>query len=139
MVTALAACVGGSLTSTLTRPSSAAPPEAFTCVREQLKSVGFAQTAYDADRLWLTARRFNEKDRRADTQFRRMVDRLEIEVAPATGESISTVTVKASTFAEYTTQRGPTEVQERASETASAAAQTILRNCGQVADTAAAS
>jgi hypothetical protein len=63
-----------------------------------------------------------------------MVDRLEIEVAPSTGEAISTIRVQASTFAELTTQRGPTEIQEKASERARNAAQTILQKCSQPVD-----
>ena len=133
LLAGLTGCVGGTLATTATQPSPAATPDAFRCVREQLTAVDFTQPAYDADRLWLTARRFDESQRRPDTQFRRMVDRLEIEVAPGTGEALSTITAKASTFAELTTQRGPTEVEEKASATAIAAAQTILRNCSQAA------
>src|SRR5687768_3315206 len=118
-----AACVGGSLASTTNQASPAAAPDAFSCVRDELKAVDFRQTAYDAEKLRVTAVRFDESQRRPDTQFRRMVDRLEIEVAPGTGEAISTITAKASTFAELTTQRGPTEIQEKASETARSAAQ----------------
>lgn len=134
LLTGAAGCAGGSLTTTATQPSPAAAPDAFSCVRKQLGAVGFSQTSYDAERLRVAARRFDETQRRPDTQFRRMVDRLEIEVAPGTGEALSTITVEASTFAELTTQRGPTEVQERASETARAAADTILRECGRGAD-----
>ena len=134
LLTGAAGCAGGSLTTTATQTSPAAAPDAFSCVRKQLGAVGFSQTSYDAERLRVAARRFDETQRRPDTQFRRMVDRLEIEVAPGTGEALSTITVQASTFAELTTQRGPTEVQERASETARAAAETILRECGRGAD-----
>ena len=129
-----AACVGGSLTSTTNQASPAAAPDAFSCVRDQLKAVDFRQTAYDAERLRVTAVRFDESQRRPDTQFRRMVDRLEIEVAPGSGEALSTITVEASTFAELTTQRGPTEIQEKASEGARSAAQTILQKCSQPVD-----
>jgi hypothetical protein len=129
-------CGGAPLTTTATQPSPAPAPDAFSCVREQIKAIGFSQTAVDVDALWVKAHRFDETQRRPDTQFRRMVDRLLIEVAPGTGESVSTITAQSSTFAELATQRGPTEVQEKASETATAAAQTILRNCSTPADTA---
>jgi hypothetical protein len=129
----LTGCAGGALATTVTQPSPIAAPDAFRCIREQLPVVEFTQTAYDPDRMWLKARRFDESQRRPDTQFRRMVDRLDIEVTPGTGEALSTITAEASTFAELTTQRGPTEVQEKTSATAIAAAQTILRNCSQAA------
>src|SRR5262245_16979435 len=87
---------GGTLTTTTTQPSPAPAPDAFTCVREQIKAVGFSQTAVDVDALWVKAHRVDETQRRPDTQFRRMVDRLLIEVAPGTGESLSTITAEAS-------------------------------------------
>ena len=63
-----------------------------------------------------------------------MVDRLEVEVAPGDGRSCLRHHESTPTFAELTTQRGPTEVQEKASATARAAAQTILQKCSQPVD-----
>lgn len=131
---AVIGCVGGPLTTSLAGPSPIAAPDAFACVRNQLKAENFTQSSYDADRLRVTAQRFDETQRRPDTQFRRMVDRLEVEVAPGTGGAVSNITIDASTFAELTTQRGPTEVQEKASAVARAAAQTILQKCSQPVD-----
>ena len=37
---------------------------------------------------------------------------------PGTGDTITEITGDAKTFAEYSTQRGPTEEQEKTSETA---------------------
>ena len=125
-----AACAGGALAATTSQPSPAPAPDAFTCVREQLKAVGFHQTSYDAARLRVSARRFDENQRRPDTQFRRIVDRLEIEVAPGSGGEVSRINVFARTFAELATQRGPTEEEQKASPTARAAAQAIVDKCG---------
>ena len=66
----------------------------------------------------LTARKNDDKARRPDTQFRRVVDRIEFEVRPGTGGRVTEITGEAKTFAEYSTQRGPTEEQEKTSETA---------------------
>jgi hypothetical protein len=64
-------------------------------------------------------------------RFHRLVDRLEIEAVPASGGSAMTqLTVTARTFAELATQRGPTEEQERPSETVRKAAQKIVERCG---------
>lgn len=131
-----AACVGGQLTSTMNGPSAAPVPDAFGCVRDQIKSVGFTQTSYNSDEFRVTALKFDQTKRRPDVQFRRMVDRLEIEVAPGTGEAVTNITVDAKTFAELTTHRGPTEEQEKTSTTARAAAQTILQKCGAPVDSA---
>jgi hypothetical protein len=96
--------------------------------------VDFTQTSYDVEELRITARKFDLTQRRPDVQFRRIVDRLEIVVAPGTGEAMSTITVDAKTFAEYTTHRGPTEEQEKTSTTARSAAQTLLQRCSQPVD-----
>ena len=129
----LAACAGGQLAQTTSTASPAPAPDAFECVRNQIKAVGFTQASYDTDELRLTARKHDETARRPDVQFRRMVDRLEIDVAPGSGGEVSRITVVAKTFAELTTHRGPTEEQERTSETAREAARTILEKCGSMA------
>jgi hypothetical protein len=46
---------------------------------------------------------------------------------------MSRIVVDAKTFGEFVTQRGPTELQEATSETARAAAQTIIDKCGATA------
>jgi hypothetical protein len=68
------------------------------------------------------------KTRRPDTQFRRMLDKLEVEVSPqADGQTSMQVTGR--TFAEYTTQRGPTEIEENASPEVHSATQQLLERC----------
>lgn len=127
-------CAGGSRTASMVGTSPAPAPDAFACVRDQIKAVGFVQTSFDTDQLRVTARKFDETQRRPDVQFRRMVDRLEIDVAPGTGGALTNITVDAKTFAELTTHRGPTEEQEKTSETARNAAQAILQKCAQPVD-----
>jgi hypothetical protein len=130
----MAACVGGVRTTSVTGTSPTPAPDAFECLRNQLKTVGFTQTSYDTEQLRITARKFDEKQRRPDVQFRRIVDRLEISVAPGTGDAITNIAVDAKTFAEYTTHRGPTEEQEETSTTARSAARTLLQTCSQPVD-----
>jgi hypothetical protein len=61
-------------------------------------------------------------------QFRRLANRLEVEVAPdASGQT--GIDVQSHTFAEYTTQRGPTEIEEKASDQVKADAQKLLDAC----------
>jgi hypothetical protein len=126
---------GRQMTSIYSQPSPSAAPDAIGCVRGQLKRVGFDQTSLDVADNRLTARKYNEKVNRPDVSFRRLVDRLEIEVAPgAGGDSVSVITINARTYAETVTQRGPTETQEPTSETATSAAQTILDKCRNPVD-----
>jgi hypothetical protein len=130
-----AGCVGGQMTSSYMAASPSPTPDVFACVRKQLKANKFDQTSIDVNDNRLTARKYDETVRRPDVSFRRLVDRLEIEVAPgAGGDTVSTVTVKARTFAETVTQRGPTETQERTSQTAQTASQSIVDTCRHPVD-----
>jgi hypothetical protein len=134
----LASCgVGGPLTTHLSGTSPVPAPDAFTCARQQLKTIGFSQTSYDTDELRLTARKNDETVHRPDVNFRRLVDRLEIQVSPGSDGAMTNISVDAKTFAELTTHRGPTEEQEKTSETARAAGQTLLQKCSAPSDSVA--
>ena len=127
----LAGCGGGAFASTVTENSPRPAPDVYQCARSQLKAVGFSQTSYDENDQRVTAKKYAYVTR-PDVAFRRLVDRLTVEVQPAgSGEAMSTISVQAATFAERQTHRGPTEEQERTSETARQAAQTIADRCGQ--------
>jgi hypothetical protein len=123
------------MTSSYMAASPSPTPDVFACVRGQLKANRFDQTSIDVNDNRLTARKYDETVRRPDVTFRRLVDRLEIEVAPgAGGDSLTMLSVKARTFGETVNQRGPTETQERTSETARGAAQSIVDKCSRQVD-----
>jgi len=130
----LAACNNAPLARTLTATSPSPAPDVFQCARDQLKVIRFDQSSIDLEAQRLTARRYDDKARRPDVQFRRVVDRLEIEAVPSAEAAVTTLEVTARTFGEYTTQRGPTENEEKTSETALSAAQTILQKCSRPVD-----
>jgi hypothetical protein len=108
--------------------TSASPDQSFDCVRKQLDALGYKRSSYDTDARRITGTKIDTKSRRADTQFRRMLDRLEVEVAPQ-ADGQTSIKVVGHTFAEYTTQRGPTEVEEKASAEARSATQQLLERC----------
>lgn len=121
---------GGTLASTITAPSALGPDEAFTCARNQLAAIDFSQTSYDVTDRRLTARRFDPTATRPTPTFRRLLDRLTIEIAPATGaEGLSILEVQAATFQERMTYRGPVEEEEKPSQTARSAARRLLELC----------
>jgi hypothetical protein len=134
MALTLAGCIGGSLSTPLTNTSPAAAPDVFACTRNQLKAVGYDQASLDTDELRVSGRKIDDSQRRPDTQFRRMVERIEVDVGPASNGALSEIVVDAKTFAEMTTQRGPTEVQEKTSAAGREAARTILQKCSQPVD-----
>jgi hypothetical protein len=107
---------------------SATPDQTFECARKQLDSLGYQRTSYDTDARRVNAMKIDMKTRRSDTQFRRMLDKLEVEVTPQP-DGKTGMQVAARTFAEYTTQRGPTEVEEKPSQEVRSAAQKLLDRC----------
>jgi hypothetical protein len=124
----LAAC-GQSLANRTSIRTSASPDQTFECVRKQLDALGYKRTSYDTDARRINATKIDEKTRRPDTQFRRMLDKLEVEVSPQ-ADGQTSMQVAGRTFAEYTTQRGPTEVEEKASQEVRSASQQLLERCG---------
>jgi hypothetical protein len=131
----LAGCGAGQpLVTSLAGTSPLPAPDAFSCLRDQLKTTGFAQTSYDVDDMRLTARKNDDTARRPDVQFRRLIDRIEFEVRPGTGDAVTEITGEAKTFAEYSTQRGPTEEQQKPSETAENAVRALIKKCSAPLD-----
>jgi hypothetical protein len=126
----LVSACGGTYFTTLTATPSSSPPDAITCAKAKITQLGYQQTALDQVEPRLTARKIDNSVHRADATFRRNVNRLEIE-AGAGADGKTALTVVGHTFAEYSTQRGPTEVEEKASEDVRQTAQAVVESCGK--------
>jgi hypothetical protein len=126
----LGACGGGSYPATLTASPATSPTDAIACARTKLNALGYQQTSFDQVELRVTARKIDNKVHRADPQFRRNVDRLEVQATPAAAGNTS-LTVTGRTFAELETHRGPTEEEERASAEVKRSTQAIVDACGR--------
>ena len=126
----LAACGPPSFPITLTASPSTSPADAIACAREKLRPLGYRPTAYDDKDFRLQARKPDTKAQRANPQFRRNLDQLEITAAPG-ADGRTMLTVVGRTYAELETHRGPTEEEERASAGVKESAQAILEACGQ--------
>lgn len=125
---ALSACGQKSFSSPVSIRTSAAPEDTFACVKKQLGELGYKQTSLDASEHRITATKIDYRSRRPDVQFRRMLNKLDVDVA-AEADGQTSIEALGRTFAEYTTHRGPTEEQEKASEQVNADAQTLLERC----------
>jgi hypothetical protein len=123
----LSAC-GQTLSSPVSSRTSAGPEDTYACVRKQLGELGYKQTSYDATEFRVAATKLDTKSRRADVQFRRIHNKLDVTVA-AEADGKTSIEALPRTFAEYTTQRGPTEEQEKASEQVTSDAQQLLERC----------
>jgi hypothetical protein len=102
----------------------------IACARAKLGPLGYQQTSLDETEFRMTARKIDNSTHRADPQYRRNVDRLEVQAAPA-ADGKTSLTVIGRTFAELETHRGPTEEEERASANVKQSSQTILDACGR--------
>jgi hypothetical protein len=108
--------------------TAAGPDESFACIKKELAAMGYKQSSVDVDEHRVNASKIDLESRRPDTQFRRMVDKLEVDISPeANGQT--GINVKARTFAEYTTQRGPTEVEEKPSAAVQESTKQLLERC----------
>jgi hypothetical protein len=124
---ALAGCAHAFATPTEVR-TSAAPDTVFACVKQQLDKLGYKLSSIDTDELRVNATKIDLTSRRSDTQFRRILNRLEVDVDPA-ADGQTSLKVVPRTFAEYTTQRGPTEVEEKSSDAVKGDAQRLVEAC----------
>ncbi len=124
------ACGGGTLFTRLTATPSTSPPDIIACSRAKLTQLGYQQTAFDEIDSRLTARKIDNTVVRPDPQFRRNVNRIEVEAAPG-ADGKTALTVMGHTFGEFETHRGPTEVEEKASADVNQAAQAVVQSCAQ--------
>jgi hypothetical protein len=124
----LAGCGQKTFSAPVTGRTSAGPEETYACVKKELGELGYKQTSNDASEFRVTANKFDYKIRRPDVQFRRMVNKLEVGVA-AEADGQTSIQVEGSTFAEYTTHRGPTEEEEKASAEVNADAAKLIERC----------
>lgn len=123
----LSAC-GQRLSTPVSTRTSAGPEDTFGCVKKQLGELGYKQTSNDLAEHRITATKVDWKSRRPDVQFRRILNKLDVDVS-AHADGQTSIEVLPRTFAEYTTHRGPTEVQEKASDQAKADAAQLLERC----------
>jgi hypothetical protein len=123
----LSAC-GQTLSTPVSVKTSAGPEDSYACVKKQLAALGYKQTSHDTDEHRVNATKLDLESRRADVQFRRIHNKLEVDVA-AEADGQTSILVVPRTFAEYSTQRGPTEEQDKASELVKADADTLLQRC----------
>jgi hypothetical protein len=125
----LPAGCAGTLYLAMNGTSPRPPAEVFDCVRTQIPVLGFTQTSFDLEDHRITARKFDTGTRDADTRFRRMVERLSVELT-SSPEGGARLRIAAHTFAELMTQRGPTEIEQSASPAVTTAARRLLEACG---------
>jgi hypothetical protein len=126
----LAAGCSGTLYLAANGRSPRPPVAVFECVKGQIPALGYTQTSIDVEDHRISARKYDREARYADTRFRRMIERLTVEVE-GSPEGGAVLKVGAHTFAELATQRGPTEVEQEASPAVKEAARKLLEECGR--------
>lgn len=125
---ALSACGQKMFSSPVGTRTSAGPDETFSCVKKQLGELGYKQSSINTGEHRITATKIDYKPRRPNVQFRRMLNKLDVDVA-AEADGQTSIKALGRTFAEYTTQRGPTEEEEKASAEVNADAAKLIERC----------
>lgn len=120
----------GAMFQTQSLTTTTAPADAYTCVRQQLAALQYRERAHDDTDYRVVAERIDETVRRPDTQFRRLIDRVIVEIAP-NAQGTTTAKVEAHTVAEYSTQRGQTFEEEKVRDRVKIDAQALEQNCLQ--------
>jgi hypothetical protein len=126
---ALAACAGR-LYTVSTGNSTAAPDDAFTCVQDQFRKLGYQRKNYDAGERWYLGQKSDPTARLADVRFRQRVNRLDIRVRPAASGN-SALEIKAQTFDQFDNQQGLAETEISASNQVKLDAQAVMEACGK--------
>lgn len=124
----LSACGQKAYSTPVTGSTSAGPQDTYACIKKQLGELGYKQTSNDVDEFRVTASKVDYKTRRPDVQFRRIVNKLDVDVA-AEANGQTGIKVLGRTFAEYTTQRGPTEEEDKPSEQVQSDTRALLERC----------
>jgi hypothetical protein len=131
------ALVTGCSSSTLYRSATVAvplgPPDAYSCARQQLKSLGYRETSHDDDAHRVKAQKENTTLKVSSTMLRKVYDRLIVEIA-ADAKGSTSFEVEAHSIREYSNQQGITEEEVEASPEVQADASALLKQCqGQAA------
>lgn len=125
----LGACGGGTQYTTLTASPAAGPAAVIDCVRSQFGKLDYQQIAYDVRDHRVVAKRTDTTVNRADPQFLRLINQIE---AQATTEASGTgLRIIAHTIGQYSTHRGPTDMEEKASPQVKQDAETLMQACGK--------
>jgi hypothetical protein len=125
----LGGCGGRSQYTTLTASPSAGPAAVIDCVRSQFGKLDYQQSAYDVKDHRVVFRKTDDKVTRADPQFIHLINQVE---AQATAEASGTgLKLVARTIGRYSTHRGPTDIDEKASNDVNRDAETVLQACGK--------
>ena len=126
----LGACGPGSLPIALTASPASSPPDAMACARAKLDTLGYTPTSFNKDDLLLNARKIDNDVHRANPRYRHNIDRVEVQATPG-ADGKTSLAVTGRTYAEFSTERGPTEEEESASKAVRETAQALVDACGR--------
>ncbi|HTS87698.1 MAG TPA: hypothetical protein VMG41_04335 [Gemmatimonadales bacterium] len=125
----LGAC-GGTQFATVTASPFTATPTVFDCVQSQLAPLGYQRTSYDIGAHRITAQRIDTTVTSPDRLFRRRINRLIVDIHPA-ADGTTAFKIEGHTVDEYSTVRGPTEIERSASDAVKGAAAALIDACGK--------
>jgi hypothetical protein len=129
LAASLAGCAG-TLYSASKAPSAATPDDAYTCVQNQMKKLGYQRLRYDQSERWYVGQKVDDKASVSDVRFRKRLNRLDVRVRPdATGST--SLEVKAQTLDQYGDQQGVNETEQTASNQVKLDARELIEACSK--------
>lgn len=130
----LIAVVAACSSKTLYRSYNAVAPETlpdsmYACVNKQLDSLGFKRNQYNVETRTITGRRTATTPRESNVLARKWYDQIDVAVTPELNGGTNMM-VKASSYIETNTQRGPTTEQTGVYDGVVLAADSLVAACG---------
>jgi hypothetical protein len=132
--TAIVVIAAACSSKTLYRSYTAVAPESlpdsmYACVNKQLDSLGFKRNQYNVETRTVTSRRTSTTPRESNALARKWYDQLTVAITPELNGGTN-MDVRASSFIETNTQRGPTTDETPVYKDALSAADSLIAACG---------
>jgi len=123
----LATACAGALYAKYAGPAASPPDQVYTCVRTQLKTMGYERTQYDEHTGWYVAEKA-ERNLVSSGLYRKTVHVLDVRVKPA-GENQATLEITAHTYDEFANVKGADRQERKAADRVTLDAQTLGQAC----------
>lgn len=124
----MAGCAG-TLYSHYAGPVEGNADEAYACVLEQLKQLGYSRTQFDQGAHWFVAQKVT-KEPSSSGLYQQTVNVLDTKVNVSKAGDIL-LDIKARTYDQYATARGNDQQERKAGDRVQADARTLGQACGK--------
>jgi hypothetical protein len=108
-------------------PAAGSADEAYTCVKEQLQTLGYTRTQYKDETRWFVAQKVTS-EQNASGLYRNTHNVLDTQVNVGK-DGFPVLDIKARTYEQYANARGESQEEQKASQRVLLDAQALGRAC----------